>query len=57
MSQLGWFAYFLGWIAGMAGDAETAAVLIIGGMIAHWRFWLLVLPLGAVAFLIGVNWR
>lgn len=57
MAGVGWLAYLLGWIAISVGGAEAAAVLIVGGMIAHWRFWLLALPLGAAAFLIGVNWR
>ena len=57
MARVGWIAYLFGWIAGMAGGPEVAAVLIGGGMIAHWRFWLLALPCGAVAFLIGANWR
>ncbi len=55
--MVGWIAYLLGGIAATAGGAEMAAVMIVGGMIAHWRFWLLALPLGAAAFLIGVNWR
>lgn len=53
----GWIAYLLSGIAISVGGAEMAAVLIAGGMIAHWRFWFLALPLGAFAFLIGVNWR
>jgi len=55
--MVGWVAYGLAWIAIAAGGAESGAVLIAGGMIAHWRFWLLALPLSAVGFLIGLNWR
>ena len=55
--MVGWITYLLGGIAIIGGGAETAAVLIVGGMIAHWRFWLLAIPFGAAAFLIGFHWK
>jgi hypothetical protein len=55
--MVGWIAYLLGWIAGMVGGPETAAILIVGGMVAHWRFWLLAIPFGAASFLLGFHWK
>ena len=50
---LGWVAYLLGGIAFKLGSADMGALIIFGGMLAHWRMWLM----GVVAFIIGANWR
>lgn len=53
--MIGWIANLLGGIAVTVGGAETATILIAGGMIAHWRFWLMALSLSVAAFLIGFH--
>ena len=49
----GWLAYLFGGVLVSAGAAEVGLVVILAGMIAHWKYWLV----GTVGFFVGANWR
>ena len=57
MKALAWIGYFLGFGAMMAGQVETGGLIFLFSMLLHWRWWIIALPFGVVAFVIGANWN
>ena len=49
----GLLAYLFGGMLVSAGFGEIGVVVILAGMISHWKFWLA----GCVAFFVGANWK
>ena len=48
----GWLAYLFGGMLVSACAGEIGVVVILAGMIAHWKYWLA----GVLAFCVGVSW-
>ncbi len=48
----GWLAYLFGGALVSAGVGEIGVLVILAGMISHWKYWLA----GILAFCVGVSW-
>ncbi len=48
----GLLAYLFGGMLVSAGVGEIGVVVILAGMISHWKYWLA----GVLAFCVGVSW-
>lgn len=57
MKSLPWLGYSLGLFLLAGGMPKACVVLFLAAILIHWRFWIVALPLGVAAFLIGLNWR
>lgn len=51
MKARGWLGYLIGGLLFSNGIAEVGLVVILMGMIADWKLWIL----GILAFFVGVN--
>ena len=55
MNGLAWGAYILGGILVLSAQIDTGGLILLFGVLIHWRWWVIAIPLWAVAFTIGLN--
>ena len=53
---MAWFAYLIG-IVLMAADIPYGGLVFVFGMLIHWKFWIISIPAGLLAFLVGAGWQ
>jgi len=54
---MAWLAYLIGIVLMTVGYTEGGLIVFLVGMFIHWRFWLLTIPVGLIAFLVGAGWQ
>lgn len=53
---MAWLAYLIG-IVLMMVDIMTGGLLVfLFGMLIHWKFWIITLVSGTIAFFVGAGW-
>jgi len=52
---MAWLAYIIGIVLMMASVPYGGFVFLFG-MLIHWKWWLLAIPAGIIAFCVGAGW-
>ena len=54
---MAWVFYILGIIMFQAPVGHEWALLVFAlGMLLHWKFWIITIVTGTIAFLVGAGW-
>jgi len=55
---MAWVFYILGILMFMAPAGHEWALLVFAlGMLIHWKFWIITIVAGTIAFCVGAGWQ
>lgn len=54
---MAWLAYIIGIVLMMNGLVGGGLIVFAVGMLIHWKFWVIGLFTGTIAFFVGAGWQ